>query len=93
MTEKDTEYPEDPARDVCESTQDQDPVPTRAGNARCTGLGNFATLRINSVSKHNCTKSAEGPVRASSLDQDVYGIEVEICLKRYIGENQEEIDR
>jgi hypothetical protein len=27
--------------------------------------------------------------RANSLDQDVYGIEIEICLKKHVGENEE----
>jgi hypothetical protein len=47
MATKDTEYPEDPACDVRERTQD--PVSTKAGTPGAPGFGNFATLRINSV--------------------------------------------
>jgi hypothetical protein len=35
------------------------------------------------LNKHNSTKET------NLLDQDVYGIEIEICLKRHVGENEE----
>jgi hypothetical protein len=85
IAKKEAEYPEDPARDVCNCAQD--PVTTRAGNsgrARIWKLGN-STDKLGSA---KCNWHHR-PVRPDSLNQDVYGIEIKERLERHVGENED----
>jgi hypothetical protein len=45
IAKKDAEYPEDPARDVCNGAEDPITTSLRAENS-ASEFGNFATLRI-----------------------------------------------
>ena len=59
MTKKDTKYPEDPACNVRERTQD--PVSTKAGNSWCTCIWEFCNYGKTRFSKHNRTKPQKVP--------------------------------
>ena len=52
-----------------------------------SGFGNSATLRINCSA--NETQRYHRPVRPDSLNQDVYGIEIEESLEGNVYENED----
>jgi hypothetical protein len=81
-------YPEGPACNVCDSTQD--PVTTTAGNPKSIRIRKRCNSTDISVQQ---TQPDTNRRRPDSPDQDVYGIEIEKCLEARGGERQEEINR
>jgi hypothetical protein len=63
------------------------PTPSYDQNRGLRGLQDSGTLQLygQTRSKTNTTAQKE----ANSLDQDVYGIEIEKRLERQVGENEE----
>jgi len=62
-----------------------DPVTTRAGNSGCIRIQELC----NSTDKLGSAQNAQGLVRGDSLDEGIYGIEIEERLKRHVDKNKE----
>ena len=85
IAKKDAEYPEDPARDVCNGAQD--PVMTTAGNSGRVQIRELcdSTDKLGSA---NTTAHIKCRKR-DSLDQYIESIENEKRLERHARENKD----